>query len=63
MGRFEKGSLVVVGIILLVTGFLLRSGLIAWLLDIMGLLLIIVGIIVIVIGLVSLITSRRARGF
>ena len=55
--------MVVVGIILLVTGFLLRSGLIAWLLDIMGLLLIIVGIIVIVIGLVSLITSRRARGF
>ena len=63
MGRFEKGSLVVIGVILLVTGFLLRSGLIEWLLDIMGLLLIIVGIIVIVIGLVSLVTNRRGSGF
>ena len=62
MGLFQKGSWIVVGVVLLVAGLLLRSGLIEWLLDIMGMLLIIVGIIVIVIGLVSLITSRRGSG-
>ena len=60
MAIFGKSSLIVIGVIILIAGFLLRSNLIEWLLDAMGLILIIVGIIVVVVGLVSLVTGRKS---
>ena len=58
MAIFGKSSLIVIGVIILIAGFLLRSGFIEWLLDVMGLILIIVGIIVVVVGLVSMVTGK-----
>ena len=59
MGIFGKGSLVVIGGIILVVGFLLQSNLIEWLLDLMGTILIVVGIITIIVGLVSMVVGRK----
>ena len=53
MGLFGKGSLVFIGGGLLVAGVLLKTGLIQWLLDLMGWFLIIVGIVVVVVGLIT----------
>ena len=58
MGFLGKGSLVVIGGVILVAGFLLQSNLIEWLLDLMGTILIVVGIIVIIVGLVSMLAGR-----
>ena len=65
MGVFGAGGWLVVGVILVVLGILLRSGLIQWLLNLMGFLLIIVGVIAIIVALVSLVTGskRRSSGF
>ena len=60
MGIFGKSSWLVIGGIMLVAGVLLRSGLIQWLLDLMGMLLIIAGIIVVIIGLIGLVTGRKS---
>ena len=60
MGIFGKGSWLVMGGILLVLGLLLRSGLIQWLLDLMGTILIIVGIIAVIVGLVGLVTGKKS---
>ncbi len=59
MGMLGKGGWITVGIILLIAGFLLRSGLIQWLLDLMGLILIVVGVIAVIGGLVGLITGKK----
>ena len=59
MGLFGKGGMVALGVILLVVGILLRSGLIQWLLDLMGLILIVVGVITVIVGLVGLITGKK----
>ena len=57
------GSLggVVIGIALVILGWLLKSGLVEFLLDIIGWTIIIVGIIAIIAGGVSLITGKRSR--
>ena len=59
MGMLGKTGWVGIGIILLVVGFLLRSGLIQWLLDLMGLILIVVGVIAVVAGLIGMITGKN----
>ena len=59
MGLLGKSGWLGIGIILLVVGILLRSGLIQWLLDLMGLLLIIAGVIAVIVGLVGLITGKN----
>ena len=59
MGMLGKSGWVGIGIILLVVGILLRSGLIQWLLDLMGLILIIVGVIAIGAGLINMITGKN----
>jgi len=59
MGMLGKTGWVGIGIILLVVGVLLRSGLIQWLLDLMGLILIVVGIITVIGGLIGMITGKK----
>jgi|TARA_B100000749_G_C18276815_1_gene402673 hypothetical protein len=57
-----KSSLIVIGIVLIIIGALLRSGLIQWLLDFMGILLLIIGGITLIVGLVQMITGR-SKGY
>ncbi len=59
MGMLGKTGWVGIGIILLVVGILLRSGLIQWLLDLMGLILIVVGIITVIGGLIGMIAGKK----
>ena len=61
MGMFGAGGWLVVGVILLVLGFLIRSTLFDWLIDATGFILIVVGIIAIIIGLVTMITGSKRR--
>ena len=61
MGMLGKGGGIVIGLILVVTGFLLKSGLIEWLLDMMGWILIFVGIITFVVSLVGLVSGGKGR--
>ena len=53
-----KSSLILIGIVLIIIGALLRSGLIQWLLDFMGIILVIIGVIVLIIAVVQMITGR-----
>ena len=57
-----KSSLILIGIVLIIIGALLRSGLIQRLLDFMGIILVIIGVIVLIVGLVQMITGR-SRGY
>ena len=59
MGMLGKSGWVGIGIIFLVVGILLRSGLIQWLLDLMGLILIVVGVITVIAGLIGMITGKN----
>ena len=57
-----KSSLILIGIVLIIIGALLRSGLIQWLLDFMGIILVIIGVIVLILAVVQMITGR-SRGY
>ena len=59
MGMLGKSGWVGIGIIFLVVGILLRSGLIQWLLDLMGLILIVVGVIAGMAGLIGMIYGKN----
>ena len=59
MGMLGKSGWVGIGIIFLVVGILLRSGLIQWLLDLMGLILIVVGVIAVIAGLIGMSTGKN----
>ena len=59
MGLLGKSSWLGIGVVLLVVGILLRSGLIQWLLDLMGVVLIVAGVIAVIVGLVGLITGKN----
>ena len=59
MGMLGKSGWVGIGIIFLVVGILLRSGLIQWLLDLMGNILIVVGVIAVIAGLSGMITGKK----
>ena len=61
MGIFGKGSAIAVGVILIALGFLVKSRLIEWLLDITGWIIIIIGIVVVVVGVVGLATGSKGR--
>ena len=60
MNKLGGSSLIVTAIFLVVVGAILRSGLIDWLIDIIGLLLIALGIILGIIGLISVVKGSRA---
>ena len=61
MNKLSGSSLIITAIILVLAGALLRSGLIAWLIDIIGLLLIVFGVIVGVIGFINFFSGRTRR--
>ena len=61
MDKFGAGGWIVVGIALLILGAVLRTGILQWLLDVMGWILIIIGIIAIILGGVSLIFGKKGR--
>ena len=58
MRALGKTGWIVGGIILLVVGLILKSGLIQWLLDLLGWALIIIGAIALVIGIIGLFRDR-----
>ena len=61
MKMFGSAGGIVIGIALVILGWLLKSGLVEFLLDIIGWGIIIVGIIAIIAGGVSLITGKKGR--
>ncbi len=61
MNLFGSGGGIVIGIALVILGFLLKSRLVEFLLDIIGWAIIIVGVIAIIAGGVSLITGKKGR--
>jgi hypothetical protein len=60
MDKFGAGGWIVVGIALLVLGWLLKSNLLEAILDIVGWIIIIIGVIAIILGGVSLITGKKS---
>ena len=61
MGKLGGSGLLVAGIIIAFLGFVLRTGLIQWLIDVTGLILIILGIVLVIVGAIQMI-SGRGRG-
>jgi hypothetical protein len=59
VNKLGGSSLIVTAIFLVVVGAILRSGLIDWLIDIIGLLLIALGIILGIIGLIGVLRGSR----
>ena len=59
MNALGKGAWLVIGIILILLGWLLQSGFIAFLLGIMGWILIVLGIIAVVLGVVGMVTGKK----
>ena len=58
MGKLGGSGLVIAGIVLAFLGFVLRTGLIKWLIDVTGLILIILGIVLLVIGVIQMFSGR-----
>ncbi len=61
MDKLGGSSLLIAGIVLAFLGFVLRTGLIKWLIDVTGFILIILGIVLIIIGAIQMF-SGRGRG-
>ncbi len=61
MDKFGAGGWIVVGIALIILGAVLRTGILQWLLDVMGWILIIMGVIAIILGGFSLISGKKGR--
>ncbi len=61
MDKFGAGGWIVVGIALIVLGWLLKSNLLEAVLDIVGVITRIVGVIAVILGGVSLITGKKDR--
>ena len=54
MDKVGGGGLVVFGILLVILGLLIRSAILEWLLDIVGIVILIGGAIVVVVGVVKI---------
>jgi hypothetical protein len=63
MGKLTGGSQILAGILLIVIGWIITSGVLAFLLDILGVILIIAGVIVGVLGLVALFRGGRRKSY
>ena len=63
MGKLGGSGLVIAGIVLAFLGFVLRTGLIKWLIDATGLILIIIGIVLLVIGVIQMFSGRSSSSF
>lgn len=60
MNKLSDGGFIVVGIVLLFAGLVLRSDLVDWLVDVLGLLFLLSGAGVGIAGLVKLLTRKEA---
>ena len=60
MNKLGGSTLIVTAIFLVLVGAILRSGLIDWLIEIIGLSLIVLGVILGIIGLISVVKGSRA---
>jgi hypothetical protein len=58
MGKLGGGGLLVIGIVVIIIGWLIRSNLLEWLLDIIGFVIIAGGIIVAVVGLIQMFSNK-----
>ena len=58
MGKTSGFGLLVLGVFLVIVGWLVQSSIFEWLLDIAGLMIIIGGVIVGVVGIVKMFTGR-----
>jgi uncharacterized membrane protein YqaE (UPF0057 family) len=63
LNKLGGGGLIVTAIFLVLLGAILRSGLIAWLINIIGLLLIALGVILGIIGVIYLVSGKTRRGY
>jgi len=61
MDKFGSGGWIVVGIALIVLGWLLKSNLLEAVLDIVGVIIMIGGVIAIILGGFSLISGKKGR--
>ncbi len=61
MQKAGAGGWIVIGIALLVLGWLLKSNLLEAILDIVGWIIMIVGVIAVILGGVSLITGKKGQ--
>jgi len=61
MNKVGGGGLLLAGLFLVFMGILIRSNLIEWLLDILGLVVIIGGAILGIIGLIKMFSGRGAK--
>ena len=61
MNKFGAGGWIVVGIALIVLGWLLKSNLLEAVLDIVGVIIMIGGVIAIILGGFSLISGKKGR--
>jgi putative flippase GtrA len=59
MGKLGGGGIIVIGIVAIILGFLIKSGLVESLLDIIGWTLIVAGIIAAVAGLVNMFSGNN----
>jgi len=59
MNALGTGGWLVIGIVLILLGWLLQSGIVAFLLGIMGWILIVLGIIAVVAGIVGLVNGKK----
>ncbi len=60
MGKLGGGGLLVLGLLLAVTGVLIQSDMLQWLLDVMGSIFVIAGVIVGVFGVVKIAFGGRS---
>lgn len=58
MGKLGGGGLLVIGIVVIIIGWLIRSNLLEWLLDIIGFVIIAGGIITAVVGLIQMFSNK-----
>ena len=61
MRKAGGGGILLVGILLVVMGWVLRGGLIDWLIDATGLLLIVIGIVIGIVGLIQMLSGGKGR--
>ena len=59
MNKLGGGSLLVIGIFLVILGFLIQSAILEWLLDIVGIIVIVGGAIVGIVGLIKLFSGGK----
>ena len=60
MDKLGGGGLLVVGVFFILLGWFIRSGILEWLLDIVGLIIIVAGIAAGIVGLVKMFSGSKS---